>query len=1012
MTKSIIDEYLFYQEKYTKIYGNKTIVFMMIGGFYEAYGTDTRGYDLNKISEITNLVKSKRDKKITRVDEKNPYMVGFNITALDKFLKIMIDNGFTVIIIDQVTAPPNPKREVVGIYSPGTYIGDSNLTESNNLVSIYIEDEKQITGNYLTCIGMSSVDLSTGESSVYEVFSTIGDEKFALDECYRFIISHNPKEVIITRKEIQNISMSKEELLVYLELENKSVQYITGLSVNKNFHKISYQNEFFGKVYKDHDMETPIEYLDLEKMSYARLSFIVLLDFAYKHNENFINNLDKPTLFSNSKYLVLGNNAIYQLNILENNALETSNIKFKCLFDVVNQTSTAMGRRFLKHTLCRPLNDIDAIELRYNCIEELIKNSLYEKLEKHLVYILDIEKLSRKIFLSSIHPCEFANLLESFEEIDNILKLIKDTKYNSKFIPEKIIFDQLVEFIDSCKKTFNINELKRQYITDIQTSFFLKGVYNSIDELNAKVDTDIQFLKEVCVKLGTYIDDNPRFSKKNEGNEKIKLLKDKKEGYYLSMTKKRAHCLKTKLENVESIKINDHFSVDPKKMEYKELKTGNTKIFFKDFYNKSDNVILLKEKLIKLIKDKYLNILANYSKKYKNMFRSISKFIAQIDFIKSCAKISQNYNYCKPQIITNKEKYYSNGFIDCKKIRHPIVERIRTDVEYVSHDIILGDTHNNDNPQEGILIYGVNAVGKSTLMKAIGLNLIMAQCGMYVPAQEFKYSPYEGLFARITGNDNLFKNQSSFTLEMTELKAILKRAGPKTIVIGDELTKGTEHISGNAIVAASIITLSKSHSSFIFATHLHDVVNIKRVQELQNVKFYHLSIHYDPKNDILVFDRLLKPGVGESIYGLTIARYILKDNEFIKLAQEIKNELINIPNTILNDKKSNYNSNVFMHECALCGVSINESNMFSNALDTHHIVEQNKFNENKFTEGREIKKDNKSNLIVICKICHHKIHDSKEFQIKGYLDTSKGRKLLVKNSGHAKLKNQNIIVEE
>src|SRR5579885_2921154 len=153
MTKTIIDEYLFYQEKYTKIYGGKTIVFMMIGGFYEAYATDSRGFDLSKISEICNLVKTKRDKKIEKVDEKNPYMVGFNIAALEKFLKILVDNGFTVVIIDQVSLPPNPKREVTGVYSPGTYINDTNSIDSNNIVCLYIEDEKQLIGNYLTCIG-------------------------------------------------------------------------------------------------------------------------------------------------------------------------------------------------------------------------------------------------------------------------------------------------------------------------------------------------------------------------------------------------------------------------------------------------------------------------------------------------------------------------------------------------------------------------------------------------------------------------------------------------------------------------------------------------------------------------------------------------------------------------------------------------------------------------------------------------------------------------------------------
>ena len=1020
---NIVHEYLFYQEKYEKIYGkDNTIVFLQVGGFYESYSIfPKRGFDLSKISEICNLVLTRKDKKVEVVDEKNPYMIGFNITALDKFLKILVDNGFTVIIIEQTTPPPVPKREVTGIYSSGTYINDSNSLDSNNVVCLFIEDEKQLNGTYLTCIGMSAIDLSTGECSIYEVSSIIGDEKYAIDETFRFIISKNPKEIIIARKEIPNISIKKEDLILNFELENKKIHYLVNSQINKNFSKLSYQNEFLGKIYKDYGMETPIEYLDLEKVSYARLSFIILLDFAYKHNENLVNSLDKPNLFTNNKHLILGNNAIFQLNLLENNSIEISNIKFKCLFDVINQTSTAIGRRFLKHSICQPLNDKNIIELRYNCIDELIKNDLYLTLEKHLGYISDIEKLARKIFLAFIHPYEFFNLIESFNGIEDIIKLLTKTKFNSSFVPENKYIKQLNEFLKICNDTFDTNELKKQNLNDVTGSFFKKGVYPSIDELQDKVVNDILFMEEICKKLSSYIDDNGKFCKKKntdneEENLKIQLKRNDRDGYYLCLSKRRAHILKDKIDKLPVIKINDNLSLDPKKLEFKELVKGNTKIFFKDLENKSDNVISMKEKLIKLVKDKYIALLILYGQKFKEMFRQISKFIAQIDFIKSCAKAAKLYKYCKPEFITNKEKkQLDNGFIDCKKIRHPIVERIRTEVEYISHDICLGkppDYVLDDLNVEGMLLFGLNSAGKSTLMKAIGLNLIMAQCGMYVAAQEFKYSPYESLYARITGNDNLFKGQSSFTLEMTELKAILKRAGPKTLVLGDELTRGTEHISGNALVAASIINLSKSNSSFIFATHLHEIANMKRIQELKNVKLFHLTVNYDAKNDLLIFDRLLKPGSGDPIYGLTVARYILKDNDFIKLAQEIKNELLNIPNKLLNDKTSNYNAQIYMHECSLCGKTVNENSDFDNSLDSHHIIEQNKFNKDKFTEGKSIKKDQKNNILVICKLCHHKIHDTKELDVKGYLDTSKGRKILVKNKGKTLLKNKNIILTD
>lgn len=511
MTKNIIDEYLFYQEKYTKLYGDMTIVLMMIGDFYEAYATKDKGFDLEKISEVADLQITRKNKSIEQVDTKNPYMLGFNIAAYRKYLKILISNGFTVVIVDQITPPPKPKRAVTGVYSAGTYIDDSESLDSNNVVSLYIEEEKQMSGQYLSCIGLSSIDLTTGECSVYETFPTLTDEKYSLDEAYRFIISYNPKEILISRKEIPQISIKKENLLNYLEIDNKIIHYCD--NVNKNFYKLSFQNDFFSKIYKNVGMFSPIEYLDMEKMYYARISFISLLDFAYKHNENFINYLNKPTIFHNNKHLILGNNAIYQLNILENNSIDTQNTKYKCLFDVVNNTSTAMGRRFLKNTICQPLNDIDEINTRYDCVEELINDDLYLEIEKHLTTILDLEKLSRKVYLCLIQPYEMATLIDSFREIGDIYTLLQNTKYNIQFVPSDTIIKKLNAFLKKTIDTFDLEELKKQKLNDITKSFFQRNIYPQIDELDDKVVNNLATLNEICKVLSTYIDDKNPFQK-------------------------------------------------------------------------------------------------------------------------------------------------------------------------------------------------------------------------------------------------------------------------------------------------------------------------------------------------------------------------------------------------------------------------------------------------------------------------------------------------------------------
>jgi DNA mismatch repair protein MutS len=319
-------------------------------------------------------------------------------------------------------------------------------------------------------------------------------------------------------------------------------------------------------------------------------------------------------------------------------------------------------------------------------------------------------------------------------------------------------------------------------------------------------------------------------------------------------------------------------------------------------------------------------------------------------------------------------------------MRHPIIELINNDTEYVPNDVVL----NNDSL--GMLVYGLNSSGKSVLMKAIGLSVVMAQCGMYVPACEYTLSPYKSLYTRITGNDNIFKGLSSFNLEMTELSIILKRANQESLIIGDEICRGTEHISGNALVASSIVHLSKKNASFVFATHLHELIHLECIKKLENVKAYHLSVDYDATNDMLIYDRKLKEGSGDKIYGIVVAKYIIKNNEFMELTNQIKNELTQSFDTMISGKTSRYNSSVYVYKCELCGINDVNSNISPRGiLETHHINEQKDCVDGFSKNKPHIQKNSKANLIVICEKCHDKVHN-KEINIEGYVMTSSGKK--------------------
>ena len=352
--------------------------------------------------------------------------------------------------------------------------------------------------------------------------------------------------------------------------------------------------------------------------------------------------------------------------------------------------------------------------------------------------------------------------------------------------------------------------------------------------------------------------------------------------------------------------------------------------------------------------------------------------LVHLDLITNNAYTSTKYHYTKPTI--NKE---SDSYIHSTNLRHPIIERI-IDYEYVPHNVKL------DSETKGNLIYGYNGVGKSSIMKGIGLNLIMAQCGMYVGADSFEYGVFESLYTRISGNDNLFKGHSSFIIEMNELRNILKKANSKSLVIGDEICRGTEYLSANAIVASAILKLSNMDAKFLFATHLHELAQVNDIKLLNTIKFYHLSV--EKKGDELIFNRQLKDGTGEQIYGITVAQYILDDPLFIKKAVEIKNSILEkdgINTKLLSDKKSLYNKEIYMDSCAVCGGK--------EKLESHHINMQKDFistpNGQINIKKKHILKDSKANIVVLCSECHDNLH-SGNFTITGLTKTSGGVKVI------------------
>ena len=965
---NITHYYLDLFDKYQEKYGDNTIILMEVGSFFEMYGIETTEINKGKVTEISSLLNiqcTKKDKAKLEENYNNPRMAGFPTPALSKYINIILENNYTVVLVEQVTPPPKPERKVTRILSPGTNF-DTMKVASSNLMSIYIE---KISENQ-TCIGVSVIDVITGKNLVFETQSKLDDKDYGYEEIFRMIQVHNPSELLINLK---NVDMSKEDIVSYFEIENNTY-HVNIDNKNTDIANLSYQKQFLEKIFKHDTMLSVIEYLDLERKIWGTISYIYLLQFSYEHDERILSKLTKPIIDEEENLLLLANNTIQQLNITSNNGFNNST---NSLLGMINKTSTIMGKRLLKERLLNPIKEKKTLDKRYGFIDTMINDNNYLTYESYLKNINDIERLQRRLSISIIHPCEFTTLYHSYLSIDDIIKM---ASVNFREIsPDTYVNQKFKDFIKDFEIYYNLENMYKYNINTIGNNIFNNGIYPELDVIENDINQSELYFIILKNKLSEIIQEN---SPKTNGTDFVKIDYNDRDGKYLSLTKKRFEILKCSLEKSKKYKnciihLNDpenniDISFNLKEIDVKHDK-ANTKIFSKQIKTYSDKIVLLKQKMNKLATQYYIDSLDIFSKKYDHYLSKISDFIAEIDVIKSSAKIAIINNYKKPII---DEEIKGNSYVIADDIRHPIIEKLNRNCEYIPNDIVLGN-----NNTDGMLLYSVNAAGKSSLMKSIGINIIMAQAGMYVAATNFRYRPYSYIFTRISGNDNLFKGQSSFAVEMSELRGILKRANSNSLVLGDELCSGTETNSALAIVAAGIKWLAQKNTSFIFATHLHQLSKMDIINNLDNVKHFHLKVEYDQIKKMLVYNRKLEPGSGLSIYGLEVCKAMDLDKEFLEMANSIRIDIANIDKKIISDKKSKYNSNILIDKCAICN---------ENAEDVHHIKFQ--CTADKYNMIGNYHKNVENNLVCLCKKCHINVHNG-DLQINGYIETSKGIKL-------------------
>ncbi len=907
----IIDDYINYETDFRKKYGEKTLILIQVGSFFELYSINENCSFMNKIGDICNIQISRKNKAIKEVGKNNPLMAGFPLYALPKFIQILLNHQFTVVLIEQTTPPPNPERKITEIISPSTNI-NNNIRNGNYILVYYFEEI-----NGFLNVGISGVDLTTGKSFVYENGSTKKDPQLTLDECFRILSAYNPTEVLIISDNINEDFKKKINDIINVNcLIHRKFEDYDLLPFMK---KIDYQKRILEKSFKNETMLSIIEFLNLEKMTIGILSFCSLLQFAYEHNADIIKELNIPDILEKSNKLLLEYNSAIQLNLISYNSND------KTLMELLNRTSTAFGSRGFKERLLNPINDKNELNRRYEKIDELLKDNKFKLVIKKLNNINDLERIKRKILLKKINPHEWNVFINSLEYAIEAFEIL-DIKNETSLLIQSFSYLNL----DECSK-YNFNEIK--------TNIFKEGYSKELDDLMIDYKNQLNKLNIIVDKISE-IDDTS-----------CKLEYNEKDGYFISITKKRFETALKKDKN-----FMGKFD--------KRLTTNNNsyKLTSAEINEASTIIEKRQEEISKKTILEYQKFLLNISKNQIDILSKIIDELTELDI--NCCNAKNAFDYCYYRPIIKD----GVSFINAENLRHPIIERLMTNVEYIGNDIQLN--------QDGILLYGINSSGKSSLMKAVGLSIIMSQAGMYVPSTSFEFSPYNHIFTRICGNDDIYRGMSSFVVEMTELRNILQRADENSLVIGDEICCGTEMTSAIAIVSSAINELMKKKSSFIFTSHLHDLPNISIIKD-KKLRIYH--IHIEIVNDKIIYERKLKEGQGSNIYGIDVCGSLDMPNDFMKNAEIVRKELTGLDINLMNIKKSNYKSSIFMDKCQIC----NERP----AIETHHINYQINADENgKFSN---FDKNSSHNLVNVCEECHLKEHKG-EIGIIGYKQTSKG----------------------
>jgi len=698
-------------------------------------------------------------------------------------------------------------------------------------------DEK--TNNFLSSIYMdeSGVGLSYVDNSTGEMFTTeFSDNE---DRMYQFIIDELgkvlPSEVICNTKFMEN----QKYIDIIINRINPYFNIYDDINKEEN---VKYQMilDFF----KVENLNS----LGIDGCMYSILSINKLFQYLFDTQKNTLDHINNLSYYEANNYMIMDINTRTNLEIHETILTRE---KKGSLVSIIDKTCTAMGGRLLRNWIEKPLVDMKEIDKRLNMVDFFVQNiRMKDDIKEKLDRIYDIERLSVKISNGNCNARDLISLKNSIEVLPEFKNLL--TSYNNKELKN------IGQLIDPLNDLFYLidNSIHDNPPISITEGNLIKEGYNKeLDDIKANSTKGKKWLTDLESK-----------EQEKTGIKNLKVGYNKVAGYFIEVTKSNIPMVPEYFIRRQTLTNSERYYTE-------ELKSMESKII-----GAEEQSLELEYQLFQSIRDDIKQEIIR--------LQYVSKLISIIDVIVSFSTVANENNFVRP-VLNNK------GYIKINEGRHPVIEKMINNELFVPNDTYL------DRDEYMIqIITGPNMSGKSTYMRQVAIITLMAQIGSFVPATNAKIGIVDRIFTRIGASDNLSQGESTFMVEMNEVANIMKNATKNSLIILDEIGRGTSTYDGLSIAWAVIEEIANNiHAKTLFATHYHELTQLE--ENFDQIK--NMNISAKEKGDDIIFLRKIIKGSTNKSYGIQVARLAGIDNNIIKRSKEVLNIIENSHEISLND---------------------------------------------------------------------------------------------------------------